>query len=38
MGMYLSAGGTSDYIVARVLLSSLPKAGNLLADRVYDAK
>ena len=35
--MYLSAGQTSDYIGARALLSSLPKAGTLLADRGYDA-
>ena len=37
IGMYLSAGQTSDYIGARALLSSLPKAGTLLADRGYDA-
>jgi transposase len=35
--MYLSAGQTSDYIGAAALLSSLPKAGALLADRGYDA-
>ena len=35
--MYLSAGQTSDYIGARALLSTLPKAGSLLADRGYDA-
>lgn len=35
--MYLSAGQTSDYIGARALLSSLPKARVLLADRGYDA-
>ena len=35
--MYLSAGQTSDYIGARVLLSSLPQARALLADRGYDA-
>ena len=35
--MYLSAGQTSDYIGARALLASLPPAGNLLADRGYDA-
>lgn len=35
--MYLSAGQTSDYIGARALLSSLPPAGALLADRGYDA-
>lgn len=37
IGMYLSAGQTSDYIGARALLSSLPSAGTLLADRGYDA-
>jgi len=35
--MYLSAGQTSDYIGARALLSSLPPARVLLADRGYDA-
>ena len=35
--MFLSAGHTSDYIGARALLSSIPKAGTLLADRGYDA-
>ena len=35
--MFLSAGQTSDYIGARVLLSSIPQAGALLADRGYDA-
>jgi transposase len=35
--MFLSAGQTSDYIGARALLSSIPKAGSLLADRGYDA-
>jgi hypothetical protein len=35
--MYLSAGQTSDYIGAAALLSTLPKAGMLLADRGYDA-
>ena len=35
--MFLSAGQTSDYIGARALLSSIPKAGSLLADRCYDA-
>ena len=35
--MYLSAGQTSDYIGAAALLSTLPKAGTLLADRGYDA-
>ena len=36
--MYLSAGQTSDYIGARALLPSLPKAGTLLADRGYDVE
>lgn len=35
--MFLSAGQTSDYIGARALLSSIPQAGSLLADRGYDA-
>lgn len=35
--MFLSAGQTSDYIGARALLSSIPQAGVLLADRGYDA-
>ncbi len=35
--MYLSAGQTSDYIGAAALLSTLPPAGALLADRGYDA-
>jgi len=35
--MFLPAGQTSDYIGARVLLSSFPQAGALLADRGYDA-
>ena len=35
--MFLSAGQTSDYIGARALLSSIPQAGALLADRGYDA-
>jgi transposase len=35
--MYLSVGQTSDYIGAAALLSTLPKAGMLLADRGYDA-
>ena len=35
--MFLTAGQTSDYIGARALLSSLPKADHLLADRGYDA-
>jgi transposase len=37
IGLYLSAGQTSDYIGARALLPSLPRAGTLLADRGYDA-
>lgn len=36
--MCLSAGQTSDYIGARVLLDALPSAGALLADRGYDAE
>ena len=35
--MFLSAGQTSDYIGARALLSSIPKAAVLLGDRGYDA-
>jgi transposase len=35
--VYLSAGQTSDYNGAVALLSTLPKAGALLADRGYDA-
>lgn len=35
--MFLSAGQTSDYLSARAMLSSLPKAKSLLADRGYDA-
>ena len=35
--MCLSAGQTSDYIGARVLLDALPPARALLADRGYDA-
>jgi transposase len=35
--IYLSAGQTSDYIGAAALLSTLPKAGMLLADRGCDA-
>ena len=35
--MYLSAGQTSDYMGAAALLSSLPQATALLADRGYDA-
>ena len=35
--LFLTAGNVSDYIGARALLSSLPKAEWLLADRGYDA-
>jgi transposase len=35
--MFLSAGHPSDYVGARALLSSLPQARILLADRGYDA-
>lgn len=35
--MFFSAGQTSDYIGARVPLSSIPQAGALLADRGCDA-
>lgn len=35
--MFLSAGQTSDYIGARALLPSIPKAAVLLGDRGYDA-
>lgn len=35
--MFLSGGQTSDYIGARALVGSLPKARQLLADRGYDA-
>ncbi len=35
--MFLTAGNVSDYIGARALLSSLPDAKWLLADRGYDA-
>jgi transposase len=35
--MFLSAGQISDYIGAAAMLSSLPKARVLLADRGYDA-
>ncbi len=35
--MTLSAGHTSDYVGARVLVDRLPKAETLLADRGYDA-
>jgi hypothetical protein len=33
--MFLSAGQTSDYIGARALLASIPKAAALLGDRGY---
>ena len=35
--MFLSAGQTSDYLGARALLSSIPKAAALLGDRGYRA-
>jgi transposase len=35
--LFLSAGQTSDYVGARALLSSLPNAKVLLADRGYGA-
>ena len=35
--MFLTAGQRSDYIGARALLSDLPQAKHLLADRGYDA-
>ena len=35
--MFLSAGHRSDYLGAKALLSSLPPARALLADRGYDA-
>jgi transposase len=35
--LFLTAGNVSDYIGARALMSSLPKADWLLADRGYDA-
>ena len=35
--LFLTAGNVSDYIGARALMSSLPKANWLLADRGYDA-
>lgn len=35
--MFLSAGQTSDYIGARALLPSIPKAAVLLGNRGYDA-
>jgi hypothetical protein len=37
IGMFLSAGQTSDYIGARALLPTIPQAGSLLADRGYRA-
>lgn len=37
IGMFLSAGQTSDYIGARALLPSIPKSATLLGDRGYDA-
>lgn len=36
--MFLSAGQTSDYIGARALLPSIPKAAVLLGDRGYDTE
>lgn len=36
-GRPIGAGQVSDYTGAAALLSSLPKAGWLLADRGYDA-
>jgi transposase len=36
--MFLTAGQTSDYIGARALMSHLPSATTLLADRGYDAE
>lgn len=35
--MFLSAGHRSDYLGAKAMLSSLPKAKTLIADRGYDA-
>jgi len=35
--LFLTAGQRSDYIGARALLASLPKAKHMLADRGYDA-
>lgn len=35
--MFLSAGQTSDYVGARALLPTIPKAAALLLDRGYDA-
>lgn len=37
IGFFMSVGQVSDYSGAAALLSSLPKAGWLLADRGYDA-
>ncbi len=37
MRLFLTAGQRSDYIGARALLSSLPSAKHMLADRGYDA-
>jgi hypothetical protein len=37
IGFFMSAGPVSDYTGAAALLSSLPRAGWLLADRGYDA-
>lgn len=37
IGFYLSAGQVSDYTGAAALLSCLPRADWLLADRGYDA-
>jgi len=37
IGKFMSAGQTSDYFFAQVLLSSFPLAGAMLADRGYDA-
>jgi len=37
ISMFLSAGQTSDYVGARVLLPAVPETGTLLADRGYDA-
>ena len=35
--MFLTAGQRSDYTGARALLSALPPARHMLADRGYDA-
>ena len=37
LDLFVTAGQVSDYIGARALLSSLPKAEWLLGDRGYDA-